>query len=208
MTRSISAASGNGRAPSWISTRVGRYAASASSPSRTESCRVGAARDRRQHVEPGDGAIEQLAVFRPDRHQHPGDPRMAGERRRPHGAARVAPPSGRYCLGSVAAEPRCRGRPRQPERKSSPCAKLAANASSASCADSCVTSMLQLQKEYALDVCLIDRHSLIFCINYEHLSRLCDARRPGDPGADVGRDRSAVPPAGQARRARVSSSPR
>ena len=45
---------GNGRAPSWISTRSGRRRASASSPCRTESCRSAPPGNGRQQIEPGD----------------------------------------------------------------------------------------------------------------------------------------------------------
>ena len=63
-----------------------------------------AARNRRQHAQAGDGAVEQGPVLGTDRYQHPGDPRMAGER-----SDRVAQNTGaaerEILLGQGAAEP-------------------------------------------------------------------------------------------------------
>ena len=81
MTRVISAGSTKGRAASWISTRSGGLAASASSPERTESWRSCATRNRRPQPrrESLRGGLVQPGILWMDHHDHVVHARMAGK---------------------------------------------------------------------------------------------------------------------------------
>ena len=79
-TRSISCASGNGRAPSWISTRCGIVADECFKPEPHRILPLGTSGDRRHHSEARRRRIEQRAVLGPDRDQDACDARVLGER--------------------------------------------------------------------------------------------------------------------------------
>ena len=80
ITRSISAASTNGRAASWISTFRGSWPRSAARPSRTESCRVAPpCTTITLAAVRADSSFEQIAVIGVDGHDDRPDRRMRQE---------------------------------------------------------------------------------------------------------------------------------